>query len=281
MQIIKKINNNVALGQGENGIEFIVVGKGVGFPATPYRLDDIARVEKFFVNTLDPQLKTLFSQLPEDDVLLAKEIISHGKRVLDVKLSDSILLTLSDHLHQAFERQKNGVELKSPLKWGLRHMYADEIAVGQEALTIIWQRRGIRLPELEAAFIALHFINARLEKRSTMTKADETEQMMAAVDEILKIVKTHYRTELDEGSMNFTRFITHLQYFVLRQLKNTPLAGESENIYDFAKKEYETELICINKVANSLKTMYNWSCSNDEKFYLALHIRRLLGRENK
>lgn len=279
MEILRKINNNVALARGENGVEFVVVGKGVGFPKMPYALENPDGIDQFFVDMVDPQLRELFAQLPADDVLLAKEIIDYGKRVLGKNLSDAILLTLSDHLHHAFERQKNGVELKNPLTWGIRRMYAKEIDVGEKALEMIWRSRGVRLPYLETVFIALHFINAQLEKK-TPEAADETaDRVTIVVDEMLSVVKQYHPSAFEEDSMNFTRFVTHLQYFVLRQIENAPLAGESDALYQAAKEEYADELNCIDRVENLLRKKYNWTCTNDEKFYLALHLRRLLGRK--
>ena len=40
MLILKKINNNVALASNDAGEEIVVFGKGVGFPKTPYELED-------------------------------------------------------------------------------------------------------------------------------------------------------------------------------------------------------------------------------------------------
>lgn len=43
MKIIKKINNNVAIGLDKNNQELIVFGKGIGFPKMPYEVDDLKK----------------------------------------------------------------------------------------------------------------------------------------------------------------------------------------------------------------------------------------------
>lgn len=48
MKIVKKINNNVALAQDARGHELVVFGKGIGFPATPYELDDLSKIQRTF-----------------------------------------------------------------------------------------------------------------------------------------------------------------------------------------------------------------------------------------
>ena len=48
MEIIKKINNNIALARDAKGREMVVFGKGIGFPATPYTLQDLSKVQRPF-----------------------------------------------------------------------------------------------------------------------------------------------------------------------------------------------------------------------------------------
>lgn len=84
-----------------------------------------------------------------------------------------------------------------------------------KALDFIEQEVGIRLDEDEAGFIALHIVNARQDgQQMHMTVA-----MTQIVQDILSIVTYHYGMVLDETSLNYTRFITHLQYFAQRLLR--------------------------------------------------------------
>ena len=42
MKIVKRINHNAALAIDDNGNELVILGKGVGFPKTPYELTDLS-----------------------------------------------------------------------------------------------------------------------------------------------------------------------------------------------------------------------------------------------
>ena len=55
-----------------------------------------------------------------------------------------------------------GIQLKNPLKWDIARFYADEYAVGRKALEIIKHDLGVEMEDDEAAFIAVHFVNAQL-----------------------------------------------------------------------------------------------------------------------
>ena len=48
MKVIKKINNNVALCIDQGGKELIALGKGIGFKAMPYELQDLSGIERTF-----------------------------------------------------------------------------------------------------------------------------------------------------------------------------------------------------------------------------------------
>ena len=42
MIVLKKINNNVAICRDGNQRELIAIGRGIGFPPTPYELTDLS-----------------------------------------------------------------------------------------------------------------------------------------------------------------------------------------------------------------------------------------------
>ena len=54
MKIIKKINTSAALALDASGHEVVVLGKGIGFPPTPYELTDLSKVERTFYD-VDPR----------------------------------------------------------------------------------------------------------------------------------------------------------------------------------------------------------------------------------
>lgn len=61
---------------------------------------------------------------------------------------------VTDHCHFAIERYKQGMVIRNVLLWEIKRLYQNEFALGLEALDIIEQRLGVRLPEDEAGFIA-------------------------------------------------------------------------------------------------------------------------------
>lgn len=86
MEIIKKINNNVALGI-KNGKECIVFGRGVGFNKTPYILVNEEIIEKIFYD-IDARLLDGLTEIHVDvlDVILKIYDDAVARLKLDISL---------------------------------------------------------------------------------------------------------------------------------------------------------------------------------------------------
>lgn len=82
MQIIKKINNNVALARDDSGQDLVVFGRGIGFPAMPYTLTDLSRIDRSFYDVQSNHI-SLADSLPEDIIMLAADVVEMAQLELD------------------------------------------------------------------------------------------------------------------------------------------------------------------------------------------------------
>lgn len=277
MKIIKKLNNNVVLALNKLNEEIIVVGKGFGFQKIPYELIDESLIEKIYVVPKNTRASEILDSMPTEIIEVTEKIISYGSKVLNRELNSIIFLTLCDHINFAMQRYNDGIEAKSPLYWEIKHLYSDEYKVGLEAINIINEGLKVVLSIEEAPFIALHFVNAQIGSKDIA----ETTKITSITGEILSIVKYHFKMNFNEESFNFTRFVTHIRYFILRQINKENLENDNEFMYDLMKKRYSEEYKCVTKIEDYLYKNYNWTCSSDEKLYLMMHIQRVKSRENK
>lgn len=272
--IVKKVfNNNVVLVKNESFVEQIVMGKGVGFKKFPNDPIDEDKVEKRFI--FDDQddvnnFSQMIRRIPLQDIELAIEIVEKGKAALAVPLSDCILITLSDHISHMLERVRAGLFFNSPLQWEIKQIYPDEYKFSQEAVCYLREKTDLDIPDGEAAFITLHFANAHLETKDM----EETLLLTKIIDQILDLIKYYYRMEMDEKSYDFTRFITHLRYFVKRQLENEENKIDSSFI-TLIELKYPHDFECSLKIKSFLENTYSWEISEDELLYLTIHLNRL------
>lgn len=274
--VIEKIlNNNAIVSLNEERSEIIVMGRGVAFGKKPGDLVDKDRVEKIFTlenDDLTNKLKQLIEEIPMEYMKLSEDIIKYAKLQLGKKLNDNIYVSLTDHIHYAVERYKKGLTIKNGLLWEIKNLYKEEFQIGMEALKIIDETLGVRLPEDEAAFIALHIVNAELNEDIGNIMA-----MTEIVQEILKIVQYHFLIEFDEESLHYYRFITHLKFFAQRLVnKEFYKDDEQDDLFEIVKTRYSDSYDCALKIQEFIYKKYQYIITQDEMMYLTIHIERVV-----
>lgn len=273
MKLRKALNNNVALVLDDENKEAVVMGKGVAYNLKPGAEVDVFRVEKHFV--LDEKsgkkdLDSLLKRIQVSDIELASDIIKKGEERLGYRCNDSILLTLSDHLGLMMDRARTGLYFGTPLEWDIKLIYPKEFLYAKEAVEELQERTGYQIPEQEAAFIALHFINAN----TTGNGMQETLMCTRIIQNILNISRLYYGREFREDNFDVNRFITHVRYFVRRQMSGEVLKMDIEIAKVIAEKCPE-DYRCAMKIARFLSQTYGWDVSEGEVLYLTLHLNRI------
>lgn len=275
MRVVKKLNNNVVLALTNKNEEVIIVGKGLGFQKTPYELEDTSVIEKKYVIPKNTKALEVLDSIDTEIIAVTEKIISYGTKVLNKEINSAIFLGLCDHINYSVERCKEGIQFKSPLYWEIKHLYPEEYKIGVASVGIINEDLKINMSNEEAAFIALHFINSEMSSNDI----SETTKLTTIIGEILDIIKYNFKMDFDEESFNFTRLVTHIKYFILRQINNEKLSNDNEFMFNIMKKQYSDEYECVKKIEQYLLKNYGWSCTPDEKLYLIMHIQRLRSRQ--
>lgn len=278
MKVNKVINNNIVQSINESDAEVLVMGKGIGFKKSVGDLIDQEKVEKVYTITSHlstNKLEQLLANIKLEHLQVANEIISYAKVSLGKKLSENIFLTLTDHIDYAIERFNTDLPIKNALLWEIKRFYNHEFLIGKEALTIIQRKLGIQLPEDEAGFIALHIVNAELD----MAKVSQVSEMTQIIQRIMNIIKYHYKMDIDEYSLNYERFITHLKFFVHRLYSGVELEADKDTGFLFMLKErYAKEYGCALKIRDYIIKEFGRDLKEDEMIYLTIHIRRITSK---
>lgn len=89
MKIIKKINTSAALALDASGHEVVVLGKGIGFPPTPYELTDLSKVERTFYD-VDPRYLSMIAELSQPIVMACADIADQAEIELGNQLNPPI-----------------------------------------------------------------------------------------------------------------------------------------------------------------------------------------------
>ena len=273
MKISRIINNNVVSTCDEEGREVIVMGRGVGFKAKEGSTIDKDKIEKVFrldsQNTMD-KFKELLVNLPMEHVQISAEIISYAKEVLNRPINPNVYITLTDHINFALERFKQKMMFSNPLIREVRSFYHAEYLIGEYAIAMIDRDLGIKLPVDEAASIALHIVNAEYD-----APMGDTIKITNLIQQVSEVVEEYFNIKLDEQSLSYERFITHLRFLAQRVFTGEHMNLDNLEFQEVIDRMYPEEYACSQKIQALIKLQYRHQVTEEEVAYLALHIKRI------
>lgn len=275
MQIRKNLNNNVVITTNQKNNEIVVMGRGLAFQkkvGDEIAEDAIDKTYHLANNELSHKFQELLEDMPIAYVEIANDIIDEAKVTLKNPLNDSLYISITDHLYAAIQRVKEGVRVRNLLLWDVKRFFPDEFSVGVDAVKRIKKRFGIDLGEDEAGNIALHLVNAQTENDN-----DDAFLMTEMMQEIIQITSYYFKVQLDEESVYFYRFTTHLRFFASRIMNQRQVADETDDeLLLIIQRKYQNAYKCVGKIADFILEKYQYEMTNDEKLYLTIHIARLV-----
>lgn len=270
MWVIKKINNNVAMGKDSRNREVVLFGKGIGFHQMPYELNDLSRIDRSYYG-VSTSLLSLLDEIDEEIWNLTFRIVDRGKVVLNTNLKSSFIFVLADHLNFAVERIKKGLVISNPLQYDIEHLYEKEMELAEWAISLIDKKIRIKLPHAEAANIALHFAEAA-EVASQMENKNDIEWV---IEDVTKIVEESLGLKLDRKEFNYSRFVTHVQYLIQRKNGNGKICSMNIQLYEQMKEEFPKVYQVSMDIQKYFSERMGWNPDEEEVLYLMLHVNRL------
>ena len=277
MKIVKVMNNSLLIVKDKNNDEVIVMGKGIGFKMKAGDEVDESKVEKTFVpndENLTKEYTRLIEETPSEYIEIVNHIIDYSKEMLDRALSEQLFFTLIDHVSYSVSRLENNIVLQNRLSWEVKRFYSKEFSVGVYSVNYINEKLNVNLPEEEAANIAFHLVNAQVEY-GDMEKTLDTVKILK---DIFNIVQYNFNIIIDKDSINYSRFLTHLQFFVQRLLDDRLNISKDSFILQQVKNQYPKEYRCAELIGDYVKNTLDKDISNEELLYLTMHIIRVTER---
>lgn len=272
MKIIKKINNNFALAQDDNGRNLVAYGKGIGFPPTPYELNDLSKIDRTFYDVQKEHLPMFFGA-DEKVIAIAIDIVDYARLHVRKDIADYLYYVLVDHINFAIERYKNNVYVPMKLSNEIKFNYAEEYAVGDWAWQYINKQFHIHLPKDERSIIAMHIVESEQSpQRSLREISTET-----IIEKALKIISEDLHIEIKNDDFNTHRFETHLRY-LLQRIDDTQINSDNAAMFEVMSEKYPDVYMCTRDIAEYLNMELGRQINKEEMLYLMLHINRLCDR---
>ncbi len=273
MKVTRIINNNVVAAVDDYNRELVLMGSGIGFKKKIGDLVDSDSVEKQFARFDEQQtlnFQRLAQEVPYEYMHMTNEIVAYAQISLNKELNEEIYISLMDHLNFAISRIKQGIYLPNSMLWEIKHYYNHEYRIGMEAISIVQNYAGVTLPADEAGFIAMHILNAEMD-----LDMDRIRAMTKIIQDVLNIVKYHFNIQIDEESLDYERFVTHLKFFIQRAMHDKESRIWEKSLMDMIRIQYMDAYECAGKVASYIEKTTPYAVQEEEMVYLTVHIQRL------
>ena len=245
--VVRRIlNNNAFVSVDANGQEIVVMGKGIVFQKSGGDRIPCSRAEQVFQLSQEntSRFQELIARIPMNYMVLSEKIISMAEKNMNKTLDESIHITITDHIYSAVQRYQRGLVLRNSMRWEIQRYYPQEYAVGLEAARMVRQALEVPFAEDEAAFMALHFVNA-----GTGMEIGQMYEVTELISGICTIVHGEFGAEFDTQALAYHRFITHVRFFAQRLLLGTYYQEDDGDLLDMICVKYPQAYACTQKIA--------------------------------
>ena len=244
MQIVNKINNNVAVGIDGNGREIIVMGKGIGFPAMPYEITDLSLIDRTYYN-IDPSHQRLLETVSPELLNFVTKLVDVAASKLEGELNPNLVFILADHINFAINRTKQGLALGLPYSEEMAFHYPEINRLAIWMVKKINEWAGIHLEKGEVTSLVIHLMGA-LQKPSSVGETTErrTERIVKKLD---NIIEQELDIKLDKKSFYYFRYKNHIKYFVRRRERNEQYSQNKE-LLESLKEKNPKKYECVRKI---------------------------------
>lgn len=278
MRIKRVLNTNTVLSVNEQNEEIVLLGAGLGFKRRPGDEVDVTKIEKQFVlknKREQSHFQKLAETIPGDYIMTAENIISYAVTECQMKLNESIHISLADHIYSSVGNAKRGIYIPNLLLNDLQQLYNREYLIGKYGLSLVNRRHHCELPEDEAGYIAMHIINAQFESNNL-----QISHMIQLTKKLNFMILEELNFQPDVTSLSYYRYMTHLRFFVYRVLQNKPYNDNIENFLTPAIKRYTAEYRCAKKICKFVQKDYNYNITQNEILYLTIHLVQMTHNSN-
>lgn len=267
MRLIKKINNNFALGIDSKGEKVIVEGRGIGFQKMPCDLSDYSMVTRTYYD-YDDQYVGLIKELPQSvlDVanIVYERLLSSANGIV---VNQNFPFTFADHISFAIERLQKNIQIQLPIYYDLVHLYPMEYQLSQYTFELIKNKLNINLPQKEIGGFILSIENSEMDTGVNITE----KSLDSLMDNIALIIEHDMGVIISKEGFNYNRFVSHINYLLDRMAKTEMIATENADLYKILVKKYPRTNTCVENIVNHLKQIRKVDLTDEEKLYLRLN----------
>jgi transcriptional antiterminator len=269
--IVKKTFNSNAVLVTSEQIEYILIGRGIGFDKKKgQKIEESTLIEHVYIQvneTNKMQYEHLLNGVDEAIFIVVEDIIAMAEKELGEKLHADVHFGLIDHINFALNRIKEGIEIVNPFLLETRMLYKTEYSIALKAVEMLKDRMNIDIPESEVGFITFHIHGGRIGIHNGSSL-----KYVKAISKIIPYIEDKIGFSIEENSFDSVRLVSHLRGLIERCARHETI----ENLLlDRMKKDFPFEYKISENIALILNKSIGIVVPENEIGYIALHLYKL------
>ena len=235
-------------------------------------VDDETMIEKVYALEQKKQQEHYKALIEHADDSVIQAIIEAINMITntDLEIDDNrLIVALTDHIIFAYKRLMQNQYINNPFAIETRHLYPEAYKIAASVIYKLNSVLSLQFPEDEVGFIALH-IASNMEKL-TMSEMNKINDL---ISKCIQIVEHDLHQSIDTTSVQYQRFIRHIQFLIRRLSIGETIKSQTE----FEKMLKAHYPLCYNVAVKIMKMMQKQlgvTVYEAEVIYLTLHINHL------
>lgn len=278
--VVERVLNNNAVIAAQSGTDYLLMGLSIGWGKHAGESINSDIVERFYVlhdSSLYQRLDQLFEQIPDDIMQFSMELVTLIKSSMGTQLSDNLYTTIPDHINSAITLYRDGIHVSNMMLWDVKSFFTKEFEIGSLVIEAVNKRFNVSLGEDEAAFIALHIVNASHE-----TPDGAAMEITRFITRMVSETERLLHMSLDRDSLAFFRYVTHLKYLGRRVVSASESTSglsdsASHDLLVLFRESYARPYSYAQHLCGFIEQEYGFTCGDSEFLYLIIHVQKLLG----
>lgn len=280
VKFVKNFNNNAALVESSDNVEWVVIGNGIGFGYHVGDKIDDAKIDRRFKAEEDSDTMKLVSGFDAQVLEVASALVNVVEPLINVKFDDVQFLVLVDHLQYSLKKNSEEMFLNDQsVHWEIKKLFPIEFNAAEAGIQKIESEFNLSVQKNELILLTYHLINVKEGGHAVQ----DSMKMSELISGIINIIQLDTGIILDEKTFNYSRFVSHLRYLFIRHFNNTEIdrAELDPELLAMMISRYPQVYKTVEKIVHYIRERANWDLQADEQVYLVLHIWRVTHRQEE
>ena len=271
MYKIKKVlnHNSVIAVETDELVEYLIMGKGVGFgmkPTQELTISDECKVFSLAESSERGDIKDIVKHVAPVFLEIAEAVLQHADEVFD-HVDHSIVFPMADHLEYAAKRIQNNEQISNPLLNDIKILFHTEYKTAEIVRDLLRENLGLEIADDEIGYVAMHIHSA-----TSSDKLSQTLETAHAVRNCITQIEEITGKPISIESLSYNRMMNHIRYMVARVKQHEPL---KISMNEYAATNFPESFEIAKSICDELSKSLDAPIDEMEIGYLAMHIERV------